>query len=133
VWSCIDNTGKVGSCETSSQVTQSTSACQHLVDLGFNDVDRGVPCASRIQADRCLRHRPPDRKATANTYKAVESLARRGAVLVEDGDHRVCRAVSVREFIAHSQQSFVERTRAAEQSLSRLPVETNDERVYKLK
>ena len=34
-------------------------------------------------------------KATANTYKAIESLARRGAVLVEDGDNRQCRAVPV--------------------------------------
>ena len=114
-------------------MTGSVSPYQHLVDLGLNDLEAEVYLA-------LLASKPTTAygiarqigKATANTYKAVESLARRGAVLVEDGDHRLCRAVPVGEFMAHLQQSFAERTRVAEESLSRLQLETHDERVYKL-
>jgi sugar-specific transcriptional regulator TrmB len=71
-------------------------------------------------------------KATANTYKAIESLARRGAVLIEDGDNRQCRAVPVREFLAQLERTFHERTTAAAEALTALQVESHDERVYKL-
>jgi sugar-specific transcriptional regulator TrmB len=71
-------------------------------------------------------------KPTANTYKAIESLARRGAVLVEDGANRHCRAVPVREFMAQLQESFLVRRRAAEEALDSLELETYDERVYKI-
>jgi sugar-specific transcriptional regulator TrmB len=106
---------------------------QHLTDLGFNDLEAEVYLAllgSKPATAYAIARQIG--KATANTYKAIESLARRGAVLVEDGDHRLCRAVPVREFIAHVQQSFTERTRAAEEALSRLQTETHDERVYKV-
>lgn len=38
-------------------------------------------------------------RPTANVYKSIENLARFGAVLVEEGTNRVCRAVPVEEFI----------------------------------
>jgi sugar-specific transcriptional regulator TrmB len=71
-------------------------------------------------------------KPTANTYKAIESLARRGAVLVEDGHNRQCRAVPPAEFLGHVERTFSERTRALTRSLSTFRQETYDERVYKL-
>jgi HTH-type transcriptional regulator, sugar sensing transcriptional regulator len=71
-------------------------------------------------------------RPTANVYKAVERLARIGAVLVEEGDSRVCRAVPVREFIAHTERAFSGRTQAARQALSRLEKESFDERVYRI-
>jgi sugar-specific transcriptional regulator TrmB len=109
------------------------SAYQHLVDLGLNDLEAEVYLA--LLASKPITAYGIARqigKATANTYKAVESLARRGAVLIEDGDHRLCRAVPVREFMAHLQNSFADRARAAEERLSRIQLETHDERVYKM-
>ena len=108
-------------------------AFQHLSDLGFNDLEAEVYLAllvSRPMTAYAVARQIG--KATANTYKAIESLSRRGAVLVEEGDHRLCRAVPVRELVAHLQRSFAERTRAVEESLSRLQLETHDERIYKL-
>ena len=108
-------------------------AAQLLVDLGFNDLEAEVYLAllasKPVTAYAIARQigRP-----TANTYKAIESLSRRGAVIVEDGDHRHCRAVPVGEFIRHLQESFAVKAQAVERTLSRVQLETQDERIYKL-
>lgn len=72
------------------------------------------------------------KRPTANTYKAIESLAGRGAVLVEEGENRLCRAVPATEFIGHLQSSFESKTKEAEAALSALEAETDEERVYRL-
>ena len=71
-------------------------------------------------------------KPTANVYKAVESLARRGAVLTEEGDNRLCRAVPASEFLDRIDREFRERTKAAGQALAKLGHQTEDERVYRI-
>jgi HTH-type transcriptional regulator, sugar sensing transcriptional regulator len=71
-------------------------------------------------------------KATANVYKAVESLARMGAVLVEEGDKRVCRAVPPREYLRHSERTFLAKTKTAAEVLSDLESDFYDERVYRI-
>lgn len=71
-------------------------------------------------------------KATANVYKAVEALARRGALVIEEGEYRVCRAVPIGDFLRETEEAFLGRTRAAAEMLSRLQPHTFDERVYRL-
>ena len=71
-------------------------------------------------------------KATANTYKAIESLARRGAVLIEEGENRLCRAVPAAEFLQQLQRGFAGLANEAEDALASLGQPTWDERVYKL-
>lgn len=71
-------------------------------------------------------------RPTANVYKAVDTLARRGAVVVEEGDNRVCRAVPAAEFLSLSRRRYERATREAEEALSSLQRETEDERVYRL-
>src|SRR6266542_1955367 len=56
-------------------------------------------------------------KATANVYKAIERLARLGAVLVEEGASRRCRAVPLKEFLRHTERERAARTREAEVAL----------------
>jgi HTH-type transcriptional regulator, sugar sensing transcriptional regulator len=70
--------------------------------------------------------------ANANTYKAIESLSRRGAVLVEEGENRLCRAVPANEFLKQLERTFCEETNAASHALARIQQESFDERVYKL-
>ena len=109
------------------------SVIQQLVELGFNELESEVYLA--LLASRPVTAYAIARqigKPTANTYKAIEALSRRGAVMIEDGDNRLCRAVPVRELVAHLRRSFTERTEAVEQSLARLQLDTHDERVYKL-
>jgi len=71
-------------------------------------------------------------KPTANVYKAIERLARLGAVLVEEGENRVCRAVPAREFLRHVDREFQGRRKHAEKLLSALHRDTFDERVYRV-
>lgn len=70
----------------------------------------------------------------ANTYKAIETLAAKGAVVVDDdGEHRTCRAVAPDELFGRLSRSFGERCEAARQSLALLHEPAQDNRVYHLK
>jgi sugar-specific transcriptional regulator TrmB len=71
-------------------------------------------------------------RPTANVYKAIERLARLGAVLVEEGSSRVCRAVPAAEFLRHTERAFREKTEAAGRALASLRRESFDERVYRV-
>ena len=71
-------------------------------------------------------------KPTANVYKAIESLAIKGAVLVEDNKNRVCKAVSVNEFLNQYEKSIVAKTADARLELNQLEVQSPDERSYSL-
>ncbi len=110
-----------------------SEAIEYVRSLGLNQLEAEV-------YTYLLPHEPATAYAigraigrpTANVYKAVESLARAGAVLVEAGANRVCRAVPVPEFIRHMQQQFLDRTREAEKALSVLAREDYDERVYRI-
>ncbi len=71
-------------------------------------------------------------KPTANVYKAIDSLESKGAVIVEEGNNRICRAVPISEFLKHLEQDFLKKTKQAARSLSHLKVKRYDERIYKL-
>ena len=71
-------------------------------------------------------------RATANVYKAVDALARRGAVLIEEGDNRLCRAVPASEFLDHLDRKFHNQTKDAAATLAKLERPSEDEHVYRL-
>ncbi|HVT10641.1 MAG TPA: helix-turn-helix domain-containing protein [Fimbriimonadaceae bacterium] len=72
-------------------------------------------------------------KAAANTYKAIESLQQKGAVLVDEGSSRLCRAVPSDELLARLTRDFEWRRAEAELMLARLSSTGNDDRVYSLR
>lgn len=72
-------------------------------------------------------------KAAANTYKSVESLLLKGAVLVEDSSNRQYRAVSSHELLARLTRDFEWRRAEAELMLSRLDASGQDDRIYMLR
>lgn len=105
----------------------------HLHALGLNKLE------ARVYV--CLLSQPPmtaygvARKlgvAAANVYKAVESLSARGAVLVESGDNRLCRAVPASEFLAHMEWAFRQRSKEASDALSKLCPPESEDGWYKL-
>jgi sugar-specific transcriptional regulator TrmB len=114
-------------------VAASEDILDRLVELGLNRLEAEVYTfllANRpMTAYRVAKHlgRP-----TANTYKAIEALARRGAVLVEEGENRLCRAVPAAEFLRHLEQGFLSQTREAATALAQLLQQSDDERVYRL-
>jgi len=71
-------------------------------------------------------------KPVANTYKAVESLEDKGAVLVEEGASRLCRAVPAEELLGRLERSFMDNKERAAEQLARLGSPAQDDGVYHL-
>lgn len=71
-------------------------------------------------------------KPTANTYKAIASLAARGAITVDDGDNKQCRAVPPEELLARLESGFRGRRQAAEEALKGLHQDDSDDRIYRM-
>ncbi len=109
------------------------AALRQLQDLGFNQLEAEVYVF-------LLANKPATAYAvgkglgrpTANVYKAVDALSRRGAVLIEEGDNRLCRAVPADEFLDQMRQSFRAKTEATAEALAKLERQSEDERVYRL-
>ena len=72
-------------------------------------------------------------KPTANTYKAVASLARQGAVLVDDGGSGLVRAVPPDELLAGLERRAREKRELARAALAERAADASDERVYALR
>jgi sugar-specific transcriptional regulator TrmB len=71
-------------------------------------------------------------RPTANVYKAVEALARLGGLVIQEGDNRECRAVSIKEFLHHLKKDFARRAKQVEQTLASTSQSYEDERVYQI-
>ena len=71
-------------------------------------------------------------KPAANTYKALESLARKGAVLVDDGANRLCRAVPSDEWLSQLERQFQANKKQAAEALAGLSTTAYDDRIYQL-
>lgn len=71
-------------------------------------------------------------KPVANTYKAIASLARKGALLVDDGHTRLCRATPPDELLDRLQREHRSTCTAARTALADLARDTRDDRVYQL-
>lgn len=72
-------------------------------------------------------------KPTANTYKAIASLARQGAVQVDEGGSRLVRAVPPDELLAGLERRSREKREAARAALAARGTGLPDERVYTLR
>ena len=71
-------------------------------------------------------------KPTANVYKAVAALARKGAVLVEEGETRLCRAVPPDVVLTRLEQTARRDIDEARDLFARVEPPAADERVYRL-
>ena len=104
-----------------------------LQDLGFNRLEAEVYVCLLAQGPATAYGVGKQLgKATANVYKAVESLVRQGAVLIEEGSSRRCHPVPVKEFLKHQRQSFDKKTLQVEQSLGQLQHQPVEEGVFRL-
>ncbi len=107
---------------------------QALVALGFTALEAEV-YGFLLREPAATGYRVAQRigKPAANTYKAVESLQRKGAVIVDDGESRVCRAVPPAELLGQLDRRFEESRNAAEAALANLDTEVTDDRLYQLR
>ncbi len=105
-----------------------------LVSLGFNHLEAEIYILLLSQEPMtAYRAGKLLEKPTANVYKAIESLSRKGAVIVEEGNNRLCRAIDPKEFLNQLKLDFIHKTKRASDALSNLKPEIDDERIYQLK
>ena len=71
-------------------------------------------------------------KPVANTYKAIESLREKGAVVVETTEGKLVRAVPANELLRRIDSDFDRRRKRAFQALSSVATTPNDDSVYRL-
>lgn len=71
-------------------------------------------------------------KAVANVYKALQSLAVKGAVAQSTGKTRIYTAVPWRDFLASVKAKQADTLDALEDALSALPAPNFDEEIYKI-
>jgi len=72
------------------------------------------------------------RKPAANTYKALESLQSKGAIIIEDSRSRLCRAIPVDELLDSFQRTFDSLKSRTKSELKKLKPSPRDSRVYQL-
>src|SRR5690348_5292210 len=106
-------------------------ASQILVPFGFTGLESEI-YAFLLKESPATGYRIAQAigKAAANTYKAIEGLQQKGAVLIEEGASRSCRAVPPDELLARLTRDFEWRRAEAEILLSRINSESSDDRVY---
>ena len=71
-------------------------------------------------------------KPTANTYRALESLSRKGAVLQDRATTPSFRALTPDDLLARLEHDFMKRKSAAAEKLAKLQPDEGDERIYAL-
>jgi sugar-specific transcriptional regulator TrmB len=105
-----------------------------FVALGFSDIESRIYCELlRGGPSTGYRLAGSIGKAAANVYQALEALLRRGAVMVDDKEARIFRAVAVSEVIAALESDFKKRSSLALESLQSIETVTADDRLYHLK
>jgi len=105
-----------------------------LEALGFSEIEALVYCFLLSESPATgYRISHGIGKPTPNTYKAIASLEARGAILVDDGDSRLCRAAPPEELLGALDRRWRgERARAAE-ALAEIAEDSADNRVYQLR
>jgi len=104
-----------------------------FAQLGFNALEAEVYVA-------LLKHGPQTaykvgkllNRPTANVYKAVDVLANSGAIEIEEGDIKICKAIPIKALTQQLQRSYKNKIDSAVDQLSVIKPEINEEGIYKL-
>lgn len=71
-------------------------------------------------------------KPTANVYKAIDSLANKGAVLIESNKSKYCKAIPPNEFLNHYRKDILAKTERTMLLLNNLETVHYDEKTYSI-
>ncbi len=118
----------------SDETHSDTQAIQHLTELGFSEGE-ATAYVFLLQRSPATGYRVARSigRSFSNAYQILESLERRGAVLVESGDRRLYRALPIGQLLDQIERAFKARRRQAEEALRDVPVRTADLSIYELK
>lgn len=108
-------------------------AIQKLRDIGLNQLEAEVyylllseEAMTAYKVGKLLK------KPTANIYKAVEVLYSKGAIMIEEGKNKLCKAVEPKEFLALQERLFAEKAQQASQALLTIKTPVEEEKTYSL-
>lgn len=103
----------------------------HLIELGFTEIEAAA-YTFLVQESPATAYRVAHGigKPVANTYKAIDALRQRGAVIVDGKARRSCRAVPPDELLGMLDQRRRARVEAAARALSALEPAGEDDGVY---
>ena len=106
---------------------------KNLVALGFTEIEAAV-YTFLVEHSPATAYRVAHGigKPVANTYKAVESLRAKGAVLVNKTGSRLCRAVPPPQLLRKMEAQFKRHHQLAERSMAHLNTAHRDEEIYAL-
>ena len=105
-----------------------------LQSLGLNALESDVYTLLLAESEPVTAYRIGKKlgKPTANVYKAIDALVRKGAVITDQSEPRLCRPVRAEEFLGHLQKSFTATVDQVRDGLAKLGEPPPDERVYHL-
>ncbi|MBU8934657.1 MAG: TrmB family transcriptional regulator [candidate division Zixibacteria bacterium] len=105
-----------------------------LQALGFTEIEALIygflvenSPATGYRISHAVGKQPP------NTYKAIASLEDKGAIIVEVGERRLCRAVPPVELLDKLEQCFKQHRQEADRALKTLSSSPQDDGIYHLK
>jgi len=104
-----------------------------LVNTGFTSLEADISVY-------LLQHSPATRyklakgigRSFTNTYKALAGLQTKGAILVDESEHKLSRAVPIEELMDQLEARFREKRRIAVEAVRELPSHEADNRIYHL-
>ena len=105
-----------------------------LSELGFTNLEAEI-YAFLLQESPVTGYRIAQAigKPAANTYKAIQTLELKGAVIVDEGSSRMCRAVSADELLNRLGREFESKKNRAKESLGKLGQPQPDDRMYQIR
>ncbi|RKZ09362.1 TrmB family transcriptional regulator [Candidatus Fermentibacteria bacterium] len=105
-----------------------------LQALGFTEIEALIygylvenSPATGYRISHAIGKQPP------NTYKAIVTLEDKGAIIVEVGDKKLCRAVPPAELFNNLEKRFMQHRREASRALEALSRQSPDDGIYHLK
>ncbi len=105
-----------------------------LQALGFTEIEALVygllvenSPATGYRISHAIGKQPP------NTYKAIAALEDKGAIIVEVGQKKLCRAVPPEELLDNLEEQFQQHRRKANRALEALSNHSPDDGIYHLK
>ena len=109
------------------------TSIESLLAFGFTETEARIYCFLLEESPATgYRISHAIGKAAANTYKAIAALEAKGALVIENGETRLCRATPPEDLLALLSRQFDAKKAMAKESLSRIHAPSEDHRVYQL-
>lgn len=109
------------------------SVAESLVPFGFTALESEIYVfLLKLSPATGYRIAQGINKPAANTYKAIQALQAKGAILVEEGPSRLCRAIPLDELMNRLQKDFESQRKKTEKQLKSIGKPSEDGRIYQL-